>query len=111
MQVGNHWLDPGEAVYDQTVLYATHNVTSLLTAGTTSVMARIGNSKYVTLRSIVWSMLLIITTHHSVFHGWHNGIIQSITQSLAHTRTHTHTHTHTHMIKHMYIDMTVLAHV
>jgi hypothetical protein len=60
-QVGNHWLDPGEAVYDQAVLYATHNITSLLAAGTTSVGARIGNSKCVARSP---SLLAITLTTH-----------------------------------------------
>lgn len=46
VKVGNHFLDPGEAVYDEAVLFVTHNITQMLRAGTVSVTAKVGNSKY-----------------------------------------------------------------
>eukprot|EP00038_Savillea_parva_P007047 m.167528 g.167528 ORF g.167528 m.167528 type:complete len:1197 (+) comp12839_c0_seq1:59-3649(+) len=45
-KVGNHYLDPGEAVYDQAVLFVSHNVTQVLQAGENSIQCKIGNSKY-----------------------------------------------------------------
>ena len=45
-KVGDHVLDPGEAVYDQKVLFLSFNLTSLLRAGHNAVGARLGNSKF-----------------------------------------------------------------
>lgn len=45
-KVGDHILDPGEAVYDQKVLFVSFNVTSMLRAGHNAVGARLGNSKF-----------------------------------------------------------------
>lgn len=45
-KVGDHFLDPGEAVYDQKVLFVGFNVTQLLRSGTNAIGARLGNSKW-----------------------------------------------------------------
>ena len=46
-KVGDHIMDPGEAVYDQKALYVGFNVTTMLKAdATNAVGARVGNSKY-----------------------------------------------------------------
>lgn len=45
-KVGDHILDPGEAVYDQKVLFLSFNVTEQLKAGMNAVGARLGNSKF-----------------------------------------------------------------
>ena len=46
-KVGDHFLDPGEAVYDQKVLFVGFNVTKLLRpSATNAIGARIGNSKW-----------------------------------------------------------------
>lgn len=39
-------MDPGEAVYDQHVLYLGFNVTQLLVSGTNHIGALLGNSKW-----------------------------------------------------------------
>lgn len=46
VKVGEHYLDPGEAVYDQAVLFVTHNITNMVSSGHNEVTAKIGNSKY-----------------------------------------------------------------
>ena len=45
-KVGDHILDPGEAVYDQRILFVTHDVTALLKPGSNAVGALLGNSKF-----------------------------------------------------------------
>lgn len=45
-KVGDHILDPGEAVYDQKVMFLSFNVTQLLRPGQNAVGARLGNSKF-----------------------------------------------------------------
>jgi len=45
-KVGDHILDPGEAVYDEKVLFVSFNVTGLLHSGVNAVGARLGNSKW-----------------------------------------------------------------
>ena len=46
-KVADHYCDPGEAVYDQKILFLSFNVTSLLKAGSSNALgARLGNSKW-----------------------------------------------------------------
>ena len=46
-KVADHYCDPGEAVYDQKILYLSFNVSSLLKAGSSNAIgARLGNSKW-----------------------------------------------------------------
>ena len=45
-KVGDHLLDPGYAVFDQKVLYVTHDLTGLLRSGHNAVGARVGNGRW-----------------------------------------------------------------
>lgn len=62
-RVGSAVLDPGFTAYDRTVLYATHDVTELLTAGPNTVTVELGRGFYgLTTPNIWW-------WHRAPWHG------------------------------------------
>ena len=45
-KVGDHFMDPGQSVYDEKVLFVTFNLTSRLVPGRNAIGALLGNSKF-----------------------------------------------------------------
>jgi alpha-L-rhamnosidase len=62
-QVGKQVLDPGFTDYDETVLYATHDVTELLSAGANEITVTLGRGFYGMTTPNVWNW------HQAEWHG------------------------------------------
>jgi alpha-L-rhamnosidase len=62
-RVGRQVLDPGFTDYDETVLYATHDITPLVTRGTNEIRVTLGRGFYGLLTPNVWNW------HRPPWHG------------------------------------------